>query len=69
MIEKFIKAKDIAEILRVSPALAFRLIATGQIPALRFGRTVRIRESDFEKFVSSHINSTPTGTYKIQDKE
>ena len=57
MIEKLYRSLDIAIILNISRALAYRLLAEGAIPSIRFGRTVRVRPEDLEKFISAHTNN------------
>ena len=52
MFTKLIKSSDVAAILGISKALAYRLLAEGKIPSVRFGRTVRVRSEDIEKFIS-----------------
>jgi excisionase family DNA binding protein len=51
MVTKMLTGSDIAEILNISKAYAYRLIAEGEISAARFGRTVRVRPEDLEKFI------------------
>ena len=52
----FLTGKEIAAILKISKALAYRLIANGEIPSIRFGRTVRVRIEDLNRFIAK--NST-----------
>ncbi|MFC2064282.1 helix-turn-helix domain-containing protein [Chloroflexota bacterium] len=47
-------ANDVSIFLKISKALAYRLIAEGKIPAIRFGRTVRVRADDLEAFLDNH---------------
>ena len=51
----FLTAVDIARILRISKALAYRLIAKGEIASIRFGKTVRVRQEDLETFLSRKV--------------
>jgi excisionase family DNA binding protein len=53
---QFLTAKDIAAALKISKALAYRLIANGDINSVRFGRTVRVKQEDLEEFI--HQNSS-----------
>jgi len=46
-----LKGNDVAERLNVSKAFAYRLMASGQIPTIRMGRSVRVRPEDLEKFL------------------
>jgi excisionase family DNA binding protein len=59
----FFTAVEISSILKISRALAYRLIAQGQIPSVRFGRTVRVKQADLERFLeqnSSEYRATVT---------
>jgi excisionase family DNA binding protein len=49
---KLLKAVDIARILNISKALAYRLIQQGEIPAVRINHAVRVKPSDLEEFVN-----------------
>jgi excisionase family DNA binding protein len=49
---KLLKAVDIARILNISRALAYRLIQQGEIPAVRINHAVRVKPSDLEEFVN-----------------
>jgi excisionase family DNA binding protein len=49
----FLTGKEIAVMLKISKALAYRLISTGEITSIRFGRTVRVREEDLKNFIAS----------------
>ena len=49
-------AAEIARVLNVSKAKAYQLMESGEIPTVRFGRSVRVREIDLEKFILNRIN-------------
>jgi excisionase family DNA binding protein len=51
----FYKAIEIAQLLKISKALAYRLIAQGEIPSVKFGRTVRVRQEDLQAFVVNNL--------------
>lgn len=51
MFSKLLKPAEVAVLLSISKALAYRLIATSQIPSVRFGRTVRVKPEDLEVFI------------------
>ena len=54
--EKLLKAEDVAQLLNVSRTQAYRLMRN-QITVVRFGTgTVRVRLSDLQEYVSSHIS-------------
>lgn len=52
--DPLLKAEQVAERLRISRALAYRLMQTGEIPTVRFSRTVRVSEADLEAFILEH---------------
>ena len=51
--EKLLKANDVARILNVSRALAYRLIQQGEIPVIRIRHAVRVKPSDLEVFINN----------------
>ena len=53
----FRTAKDVARILKISKALAYRLISQGQIPSIRFGKTVRVKSGDLQRFIEQSIST------------
>ena len=55
MSNAFLTAREIADILKISKALAYRLIAQGQIPSIRFGRVTRVRREDLEIFIQNRV--------------
>lgn len=62
----FLTAPEIAEILRISKALAYRLIAKGEIKSVRFGRTVRVRDDDLEVFIArKSSNDSPDSDQEL----
>jgi excisionase family DNA binding protein len=42
---------EVAEVMRVSNMTVYRLIRSGELPALRVGKGYRIFESDLERFL------------------
>jgi len=49
--ERLLKARDVARILNISRALAYRLIQTREIPAVRINHAVRVKPSDLEVYI------------------
>jgi excisionase family DNA binding protein len=49
--ERLLKAVDIAKVLNISKALAYRLINKGEIPVIRISHAVRVKQSDLEDYV------------------
>jgi excisionase family DNA binding protein len=59
MTEKLLKATEVAEILDVSRSFAYRLLKQGEIPSVRFGRSVRVRPQDLDTFIVSNVSGHP----------
>ena len=50
-ISQLLRPDDVARMLNISKSLAYRLLEQGQIPTVRFNRTVRVRQADLDAFV------------------
>jgi len=50
--EKFLTAKEVADILRVDIMTIYRYIKAGKIKAYKIGKEFRMREEDFNKFLN-----------------
>ena len=55
---RFLKVSEVAEILNVSRAHVYNMIADGQMPFVRIGEAMRIRPEDLEDFVADNFNQT-----------
>ncbi len=49
--KRLLKAEEVAKYLRISKSGAYRLMQTGEIPVVRIGKVVRVREEDIDSFV------------------
>ena len=49
-----LRPRDIAEQTGYSKAFVYRLIADGDLPAVRVGRSVRVMHADLVAFLESH---------------
>ena len=52
-----LKAAEVAQILNISMGLAYRLMQSGELPSVRFGRSVRVQPADLEQFIASKTRS------------
>ena len=52
-----LKATDIAEMLNISRAFAYRLMKQGDIPTVQIGRAVRVRPSDLHSYILQNVSS------------
>jgi excisionase family DNA binding protein len=48
----FVTVAEVAGQLRVSNMTVYRLIQSGQLPAVRVGRSYRIRESEVDRYLA-----------------
>ncbi len=46
---------EVAELLRVSTMTVYRLIRTGELPAVRVGRNYRVRRADLDLYLQEKI--------------
>jgi excisionase family DNA binding protein len=49
---RFLTVAEVAEMMRVSNMTVYRLVHSGDLPAIRFGRSFRIPESAVEAAIS-----------------
>lgn len=52
--------KEVAERLKISLSLAYRLVATGEIPSYAIGSCKRVEESDLLAYLKLQRTSPPT---------
>ena len=57
-VNTLLKAKDVAEILQISRAMAYNLMQRGEIPTVRIGKARRVRPEDLIKYIEGN-------TYKM----
>ena len=43
---KFLTVAEVAKLMRVSNMTVYRMVHSGELPAVRFGRSYRVPESD-----------------------
>jgi excisionase family DNA binding protein len=52
---RLLKAHEVASILQVSRTQAYKLMASGDLPSVRFGgQTVRVKQGDLDQFICDH---------------
>ena len=59
MIPQLLQAADVAQALKVSKGCVYQLIRTGELPAVKFGKSVRVRLQDLEAFIVDNLSSNP----------
>jgi excisionase family DNA binding protein len=50
---RFVTVSEVANLLRVSNMTVYRLVQSGQLPAIRVGRSYRIRDDDVDKYLAA----------------
>ncbi|MEA2717810.1 MAG: hypothetical protein QOI56_925 [Actinomycetota bacterium] len=50
---RFLTVAEVAGILRVSTMTVYRLIKAGNLPAVRVGKSYRVREDDVDRYLAS----------------
>jgi excisionase family DNA binding protein len=53
---RFLTVAEVASELRVSNMTVYRLINSGALPAVRIGRSFRLRQEDVDAYLSSQMN-------------
>lgn len=48
---RFLTVNEVAEMMRVSTMTVYRMVHSGEVPAIRFGRSFRIPESAVEQWL------------------
>ena len=58
---RFMTVAEVAQLMRVSTMTVYRLIKAGDLPAVRVGKSYRIRENDINSYLDSRYIETGTG--------
>lgn len=58
--DKVFTIPEVAAYLKISKSKIYYLVSQKQIPHLKVGRNVRIRESDLQKWLELQIETVPT---------
>lgn len=53
---RFLTVQEVADTMRVSSMTVYRMVHSGDIPAIRFGRSFRIPESALDQLVDQAGN-------------
>ena len=56
MDKEFLCAKDLVKMGFCSQGQAYILMNTKGFPSIRVGKALRVRKTDFEKWISEHMN-------------
>jgi excisionase family DNA binding protein len=50
---RFLTVAEVADLMRVSSMTVYRLIKAGDLPAVRVGRSFRVRDTDVDAYLAS----------------
>lgn len=50
---RFLTVAEVAGLLRVSSMTVYRLINAGELPAVRVGKSYRLREDDVDRYLAA----------------
>ena len=48
---EWLKVPEVAEVLRIARSRAYELVADGEIPSVRIGRSVRVSRRELERWL------------------
>lgn len=49
---QFLTVNEVAAVMRVSTMTVYRLIKGGELPAVRVGKSFRVREEDLDRYLA-----------------
>jgi len=58
---RFLTIAEVADLMRVSRMTVYRLVHSGELPAIRFGRSYRIPESAVADAVQQQVHGSDVG--------
>ncbi|MCC3290085.1 MULTISPECIES: helix-turn-helix domain-containing protein [unclassified Arthrobacter] len=59
---RFLTVSEVADVMRVSKMTVYRLVHSGELPAVRFGRSYRVPESAVQKVLRDAVIDRRTDT-------
>lgn len=59
---RFLTVAEVAEVMRVSRMTVYRLVHSGEMPAVQFGRSYRVPESAVEQYLRAASVEGESGT-------
>lgn len=56
MTNKLLKGSEVAALLNISPSKVYTLMRKEEIPTVRIGRSVRVRQEDLDKYITESVH-------------
>ncbi len=58
MEERLLKSDEVANILKISVSMAYTLMRRGDIPTVRIGSSVRVRQQDLDSYIKENVSQS-----------
>jgi excisionase family DNA binding protein len=55
---RFLTVQEVADLMRVSTMTVYRIIKSGELPAVRVGRSFRVRDVDVDTYLGKRYTQT-----------
>ena len=55
---RFLTVQEVADIMRVSTMTVYRIIKSGELPAVRVGRSFRVRDVDVDTYLGTALHAS-----------
>jgi excisionase family DNA binding protein len=55
---RFLTVAEVADMMRVSKMTVYRMVHSGEMPAIRFGRSFRVPETAVAEALTQHVADT-----------
>jgi excisionase family DNA binding protein len=59
MDQALLRAEDVARVLNIGRSKAYELMASGQLPVVRIGRSIRVPAKGFREWLETRVVGTP----------
>lgn len=59
---RFLTVSEVADVMRVSKMTVYRLVHSGELPAVRFGRSYRVPESAVQQVLRNAVRDRRSDT-------
>ncbi len=62
--EEILTIPEVARYLKLSKSKVYYLVQIGEIPHLKIGRNVRVRETDLKKWLDEYLMQSPSTVFQ-----
>ncbi len=57
--DRYVTITEMAQRMRVSKMTAYRIVHEKELPSVKFGRSIRVLESDFQAYIRRQTSERP----------